>query len=241
MTLAFDTLQAADSPLARLDPRWKLAAIVFAIVAAGALQSTVMLAAGLVLTALLLVIARLPGRLLWPRLSAFGLFLLPFLIYLPIVQGSDGVFAAGRVAARAMIIFGLALVLIGTAPFHRTMQAAQEIGVPRVFTQIILMSYRYVYVLRDEFLRIRTAMRVRGFRAGTNRHTYRTFGYVAGSLLIRGDERAQRVAQAMRCRGFDGRFRSLHRFQTHWNDVVFFIGMLAVSASMVAGDWFLRS
>jgi cobalt/nickel transport system permease protein len=241
MTLAFDTQQAADSPLTRFDPRWKLAAIVVAMTAAGALQSSGMLALGVMLVAALLLWSRLPAWMLWSRFSAFGLFLLPFLVYLPIVQGWDGLAAAGRVAARALMIFGLALVLVGTAPFHRTIQAAQALGVPRVFTQIILMSYRYLFVLRDEFLRIRTAMRVRAFKAGTNRHTYQTFGYVAGSLLIRGDERAQRVAQAMRCRGFDGRFRSLHPFRTRAMDVALFGVFLAISAAVFAGDWFLRS
>ncbi len=184
------------------------------MIAVGTLQSLPMIAAALAMIIALVLMARLPGSWLAARFSAFGLFLLPFVIYLPLVQGWDGVNSAARIAARAASIFLLSLVLIGTAPFHRTMQAAQAIGALRVFTQIILMSYRYLFVLRDEFLRIRTAMRVRGFRAATNRHTYRTFGYVAGSLLIRGDERAQRVAQAMHCRGFDGRFRSLHQFKT---------------------------
>lgn len=241
MSLAFDSLHASDSPLARLDSRWKLAAFVVAIIAAGTLQSAEMLAVATALATALVLAARLPRSLVLSRLGAFGLFLLPFMIYLPIAQGWGGMFAACRLTARAGIIFALALVLMATSPLHRTLQAAQAIGVPRVFTHIILMTYRYLFVLREEFLRIRTAMRVRGFRPGTNRHTYRTFGYVAGSLLVRGDERAQRVGHAMRCRGFYGRFRSLHQFHARAQDVVFFMVSLVISASMAAGDHFLRS
>src|SRR5437763_7473496 len=39
MTLAFDPLPAVDSPIARLDPRWKLAALVVAAAAVAAVQS----------------------------------------------------------------------------------------------------------------------------------------------------------------------------------------------------------
>ena len=240
MTIGFDTLNVADSPLARLDPRWKLLAIVPAIAVAGVLRSASMLGVLLLLSLMLLVFSRMPSRVLLARFSAFGLFMLPFAIVLPIMQGWDGLAAAAKVGARAGAAFSLALVLIGTAPFHRTLQAAQALGAPRLLTQIALMSFRYVFVLGDEFLNIRTAMRVRGFRAGTNRHTYRTFGYVAGSLLLRGDERAQRVAQAMRCRGFDGHFHCLYDFRTRWPDPLFFASVIGISAALLAGDWFLR-
>jgi cobalt/nickel transport system permease protein len=240
MTLAFDST-ASDSLLARLDARWRLAALVPPIIAVGALQSPVPLAVAAVLSLGLLILARLPQRLLLARFSAFGLFLLPFLVILPVVQGSDGIDAAVKVAVRTGSIFALTLVLIGVTPLHRNIQAMQALGVPRLFTQIALLTHRYVFVLRDEFLRIRTAMRVRGFRPGTNRHTYRTVGYVAGSLLLRGEERSQRVAQAMRCRGFDGRLTSLHEFRTHRLDATFFFVSLAATALLLAGDWFLRT
>jgi cobalt/nickel transport system permease protein len=240
MTLAFDST-ASDSPLARLDARWRLAALVPPIIAVGALQSPIALAGAFVLSIGLLAFASLPRQLLLARLSAFGLFLLPFLVILPIMQGWDGLSAAAKVAVRTGSIFALTLVLIGVAPLHRNIQAMQALGVPRLFTQIALLTHRYVFVLRDEFLRIRTAMRVRGFRPATNRHTYRTVGYVAGSLLLRGEERSQRVAQAMRCRGFSGRLPSLHEFRTHWSDVIFFIASLAATALLLAGDWFLRT
>src|SRR5205807_3520409 len=99
-------------------------------------------------------------------------------------------------------------------PFSRTMQAAESLGLPRLLARLALMSYRYVFVLADEFARLRTALRVRGFSNRANLHSYRTVGRVTGTLLVRGSARAERVAHAMRCRGFDGRFRALHDFQT---------------------------
>jgi cobalt/nickel transport system permease protein len=241
MTLAYDALDPADSPIARLDARWRLAALVLAGAAASFLRSPQALGFACSSALFLLVVARLPSRLIVGRFAALALFLVPFLIVLPIVRGADGFVAAALVAVRAVTLFALALVVMATAPFHQTMRAAQALGVPRALTQITLMAYRYVFVLRDEFLRIRAALRVRGFRAGTSLHTYRTFAHVSGTLLIRGDERAERVAQAMRCRGFDGRFRSLDVFRTRPIDVALFAVVIIIAASLVAADRLLWS
>src|SRR5262249_17579757 len=108
--------------------------------------------------------------------------------------------------------------------------------VPGLLIRLILLSYRYVFVLADEFARLRIALRVRGYRNRANRHSYRTVGHVTGTLLVRSQERAERVEQAMRCRGFDGRFRSLAVFRTTVGDVVFFILVAGGSATILFFD-----
>jgi cobalt/nickel transport system permease protein len=67
-------------------------------------------------------------------------------------------------------------------------------------------------VLREEYLRLRGAMKVRGFRPGTNWHTYRSFGYLVGMMLVRAIERSERILGAMKCRGFSGRIYLLQNF-----------------------------
>ncbi len=241
MTLAFDALDAPDSPLARLDPRWKLAALLPAIFVAAALRSPEAIVTAFLGTSLLLAAARLPRRLLMSRLAAFALLLLPFLLVLPLTQGWAGVRIAAEVSGRAFAVVGLGLVLIATAPFSRTMQAAEALGLPRILTRLSAMSYRYVFVLADEFSRLRTALRVRGFRNRANLHSYRTVGRVTGTLLVRGATRAERVAQAMRCRGFDGGFRALDDFRTRAADRLFFVGVLGFAVGLLAWDLWLRS
>src|SRR5213083_1144360 len=100
----------------------------------------------------------------------------------------------------------------------------------------MLLTYRHVFLLMDEFARLRTALRVRGFRNRANRHSYRTIGQVSGTLLVRGYERAERVGQAMRCRGFDGRFRALNEFQSSSPDVCFFLALVAAVSGLLVWD-----
>jgi cobalt/nickel transport system permease protein len=222
MTLPFDPPPIADSPLARLDPRWRLAGLLVAA-AAAAIPRTIPAATAACAGAIALaIVARLPVRWVCRRYVALAFFLGPFVVLLPILQGGDGARLAVLVSLKGVAIVTVALVLLGTAPLPATLHAAQRLRVPGVLVQMALLSYRYVFVLTDELGRLRRALRVRGFRARPDRRTYRTAGHVVGTLLLRGAERAEGVARAMRCRAFDGRYRSLVEFRTRVGDVVFF-------------------
>ena len=71
-----------------------------------------------------------------------------------------------------------------------------------------------------------------------SRHGYRTTGHIAASLLVRSQERAGRVSQAMRSRGFDGQFRSLADGHTGRADVFFCLAVLAAAAVLILWDHF---
>jgi cobalt/nickel transport system permease protein len=137
--------------------------------------------------------------------------------------------------AKGLTLVTLMLVLLATAPLDATLKAAHALRVPGLLVQLGLLSTRYVYLLADELGRLRIALRVRGYRNRATRHCYRTVGHVTGTLLVRGYERAERVGQAMRCRGFDGQFRALTEFRTGPADVLAF---LAVAAAAL-GVWWL--
>ena len=81
---------------------------------------------------------------------------------------------------------------------------------------------------------------MRGFRNRADLHSYRTIGQVAGTLLVRSQERSERVGQAMRCRGFDGEFRSLHDFRTTAGDVLAFVAIVSWAVGLGVWDWFVR-
>ena len=108
---------------------------------------------------------------------------------------------------------------------------------PGLLVHLTLLSYRYVGLLAGELARVRVALRVRGYRNRATRHSYRTVAHVAAGLLVRGHDRAERVGQAMRSRGFDGRFRSLAAFRTTTADVGFFFTVVVMAAALVAWNW----
>jgi cobalt/nickel transport system permease protein len=81
------------------------------------------------------------------------------------------------------------------------------------------------------------AARIRGFRPGTNANTYRTYSFLIGMLFVRAVVRAERVHQAMRCRGFKGKFYSLQEFQTNTKSWVFAIMMMIFIVGLIFMEW----
>jgi len=234
MTLAFTAPPCLNSPLRRLDPRWKLATLALLAVSALLLRSLAAVSLALGLALVLALVGRLLGRWFWSRLGWTALLLALFVAPLPFLLADDnpawqwgwlrltprGLALAGVLAGKALTVLILTLVLLTSAPLDANLKAAHALRVPGLLIQLALLSYRYLFLLAEELQRLRIALRVRGFRQRTNRHSFRTVGQVAGLLLVRSHERAERVAQAMRCRGFDGCFRSLTDFRTTLADLL---------------------
>jgi cobalt/nickel transport system permease protein len=254
MTLAFSVPPRTQSVVSRLDPRWKLASLLLAGGCAATLH-TLPAAGGALLAALLLAfLARLPPRWFLQRLGALAVFLALFTLPLPWLVDDNGpgwvcgpvrfsqhgLAIALLLGAKAVTIVTLFLVVQATTPLEATLKAAHSLRVPGLLVQLGLLSYRYLFVLADELARLRIALRVRGYRNRANRHSYRTAGHVAGTLLVRGYERAERVSQAMRCRGFDGQFRSLTAFATRPSDILAFLLVTAGATVLAAWDWLPR-
>jgi cobalt/nickel transport system permease protein len=252
MTLDLSPPPCAPSPLSRLDPRWKLAALALAGLAVVFVQTLPAAVVALVGAVVLALLGRLTGRWTRDRLGAALAFIalfalpLPFLLWTeepPWHLGPLAISPHGTRVALVLLLKGAALILLtlvglATAPLDANLKAAHALRVPGLLVHLVLLTYRYLFVLGDELARLRIAVRVRGYRNRPTLHCYRTIGHVAGTLLVRGCERAERVSQAMRCRGFDGRFRSLVTFRTTVADVLAFAAVVAVSAGVVVLDRF---
>jgi cobalt/nickel transport system permease protein len=251
MTLAFSLPPPTQSMLSRLDPRWKLAALLLAAAVIATLHTLPVAVVACAGTLALALSARLPGRWLLQRLGAASLFFALFALPLPWLSIGDGpswslgplrVSQHGTEVALLLVVKALALLTLfliiqATAPLETNLKAAHALRIPSLVVQLSLLSYRYIFVLGDELRRLRIALRVRGYRRRMSRHNYRTAGHIAGTLLVRGYERAERVGQAMRCRGFDGQFRSLNKFITRPVDILVFVLIAASAAALLVWDW----
>jgi len=250
MSLNVEHLTPRDSLLARFDPRWKLLAFLLAIGASAALGSALVLAAALGFSLILAWLAHVTGSWFRTRIAMVAIAVSPFLIILPLtvdrggpafeVAGLrfsfDGFVAALALASKTIAIVTLALIVLASAPLSTTLRAAQRMRVPGLLVQLVMLSYRYIFMVLDQLQTLRIALRVRGFRNRTNRHSYRTVGQVTGTLLARSAERAEGVSHAMRCRGFDGTFRGLDQFQTSARDVCLFLVIVATYAALLIWD-----
>jgi cobalt/nickel transport system permease protein len=245
------------SLLSSLDARWKLAGIILFASSILFLHNLATAATALFAALLLALLARLPLAWYLRRLAALALFVSLFVIPLPFVTHSEGqTWSMGWISVsptglrwalhfylllccKTFAIVSLMFVAWLSAPLSIQLQAAQSLRVPNVLVQLLLVSYRYSLVLWSELKAMRIALRVRGYRNRASRHGYRTTGQVIGTLLVRGYERGERVGQAMRCRGFDGTFRTLSSFNTSLIDIVFFLLLTGSAGSLLFWDRFL--
>jgi cobalt/nickel transport system permease protein len=250
MSFTAEHFAPRDSILARRDPRWGFPAFALALFGTAFLRQPGPTAVALGFALLLAAIARVPGRWFRARIGVLLLALIPFVVVVPFTVDRGeriwewrflhvtdaGLIAAGALAMKTLALVTFALTLLATAPFHVTLAAAGRLGVPRLLVHLTLLTYRYTFLLFEELHRLRIALRVRGFRNAMNAHAYRTVGRVTGTLLVRGADRADRVAHAMRCRGFDGRFRTLATFRTRPGDVLMFVLVVGSVGALVAWD-----
>ena len=211
-----------SSPIHRIDHRSRVVtALCFSVIMAIAHSFTVLMA-GLSFSILLSAIACLSISHVLKRLSSVFLFLIIIWIFLPLsFQGEPlftygilsfkrgGVLMASAISLKSMAIVLAFMCLVATMTVADLSQALSRIGMPSKIVFLLLMTYRYIFVLESEYRRLLRSVKVRGFKSGLTLHTFKTYAYIAGMLFVRASVRAERVHQAMKCRGFIGRFHSI--------------------------------
>ncbi len=240
------------SPIAfveRFDPRVRvLAACVFAIVVV-ALQQIEFALCALALAAMTMSLTDLPWRVTLKRMAAMDGFIIVMLIMLPFTTpgtqmftvfgaeaSKEGLMHAILVGIRANAVVLMMLSLLAGMTPVTLGHALYRLKCPAALVHLMMFTVRYISVLHDEYHRLRMAMKLRGFKARNNAHTYRSFGYLFGMLVVRSLERAERVLEAMKCRGFSGHFPLIDDMAFRRRDCLFAVVFLALITALVLLD-----
>ncbi len=236
--------------LAGIDPRTRLIAAVCFSLLVTAVDSLPTLAAALAVVVFGAAWTGALGQQRWKRLIPVNLLVLMLLGLLPLSGGATPVLSVGPiVVAREGLVQALwiglkanaivlgVLVLLARLEMASIGHALGRLGVPEKLTYLLLFTVRYLEVLQREYTRLWAAMKMRGFRPRVDGHTYRSFGYLVGMLLVRSVDRADRIVAAMKCRGFCGRFHPLDHAALTVRDVWFSSLVLLVLAGLAALEW----
>lgn len=249
MAFEIDRYAHIASPLARWDARIKIAALGIVTVAISLLQTIPFAVVALVLAGSLLLMARLPWELVAGGVRWLILFLVPFFVIMPLsypgttgfeifgmVVAIEGVRLATLIVLKALAIALTAYATFGTSRFDTAMIALQHLKVPRLFVQMLLFTYRYIFVFIAELRRRETAMKARGFVPQGNLQTLRTYGNFIGTLLIRSFERTDRIYKAMLSKGYEGEYRTLTSFTASGSDWIKAGLALTAAVALFLGD-----
>ena len=232
-----------------LDPRTRLLGVLVFSVVVALLETTDALLFSLGLSMIFVVLSHISFRILVRRMFAFNLFIVFLWIFIPWSIPGEKIFEIGSLTVSRQgihymtaltlrsnaIMLGLAAFMASTSITSMT-HAMTALKVPDKITYLFFLTYRYIGDIYSEYTRLVNAMKVRCFRPASNLHTYQSYAYLVGMLLVNSFERAQRIRSAMLCRGFNGRFPRIEDEKFSWLDILCLTMLCLVLAGIVYAD-----
>ena len=135
----------------------------------------------------------------------------------------EGLHIAGRIGGAVALVAAVGF----STPFTDIMAALSWLRMPQGFIEVALFAWRYLFVLFDDAQVVYSAQKNRlgysGYRRGL-----RSFGALAGALVIKAFDSSQQITTAMVQRGYDGNLPLLRHKP-------FRVGEIAWSVLFVAG------
>ena len=118
------------------------------------------------------------------------------------VAVSYGVVSLFVILFKAYLCVMAVLLLVAATPLAELTASMRGLFLPGVFVTLFEMTYRYVGVLFEEAHSMHTAYSLRGGGKGRGGIGIGDMGSFVGQLLLRSFDRAERVYNAMKCRGY---------------------------------------
>ena len=195
-----DTYSHLESPIHRLPASFKVAAallIVITLVIAPPSPITFCVAGFFLI--MVAAASNVPGIFIVKRL----IFLEPFVLgvaVLTLFQPHGGIKFL-IVTTRSTLCIATLVLLSNTTAFSDILDVLKRAKVPGLMITTIALMYRYLFVLKDESARMRSARACRTFTR-SHRHRWHTLATVLGQLFVRSVARAERIYSAMCARGW---------------------------------------
>jgi cobalt/nickel transport system permease protein len=241
-----ESFSEGDSVIHRLNPKIKIVfAAVFSIVVAVS-GNFITLTTALGASALMVAAARLNTVEVLKRLSVLlGFIALIWLVMPftfegpalfcigPLCPTRPGILLSAQISLKSFAILTAFMALVATMTIATLGHALSHMGLPDKLVLLFLITYRYIFVIEQEHQRLLRAMRIRGFKPGTNLHTYQSYAYLIGMLFVRSSIRGERVYKAMKCRGFSGKFHTVRSFSADKSNLIFSFIMTAVIVFLI--------
>lgn len=147
-------------------------------------------------------------RLVLPLVCFVGL-LNPFFDRQPIAAAGNFVITSGMISMLTLMLKGIcsilaAYLLVASTTIEKICSAMRMLHIPSLLVTQFLLTCRYLSVLLEEAGRITQAYSLRAPRQ-KGIHV-KVWGSLAGQLLLRSMDRAERVYQSMLLRGYTGDF-----------------------------------
>ncbi|MDE5069944.1 MAG: cobalt ECF transporter T component CbiQ [Trichodesmium sp. St16_bin4-tuft] len=261
MKFALDEYANLNSPIHRWDVRYKLIGLISLMFAFATVNSWYLIPLMLFLSIILYGISRLPLSFLANRLRYPGFFLLGVIFLLPFLSGQtivwqlgfltirqEGCLAVILIVSRFFAIMTTCLVLFGTSSFLTTLKGMSNLGISPIITDMLMLSYRYLFELSNQLKMMLNATKLRGFKKSKiSWRNLSVYAALTSSIIVRSYQQAERVYKAMLLRGYGNlsNNKSHPQYSTSKNgfqfgsDVIYLFISLIVAVSLIVIEMFL--
>lgn len=243
-----------DSPLSRLDSRVKVIGfllLVACIALTGRESFRPYFFYGIIVV-LLALVSRIPPGHIIKRSAVIAPFLIVMAAFVPFMPGGDPVLSFGlapveftvsqkglqlfsSLAIKSFLSLTALIILTASTPFVRLLKALQDLRVPLIIIMVLSFMYRYIFIIEDEFMKMKQARDSRMTRQKGLLH-FRSLANLVGVLFIRAYERSEAVYMAMCSRGFRGQIIVPQgRLGLQYRDIAF-LAIMVLSLSGI--QWF---
>jgi len=200
---ALEQLSSGDTFIHRLHPMVKLLSAVFFIITVISYDRYALkqLIPYIFYPTLLMALSETPYSMLFKRfMVAFPFCFFAGMSNLIFVPAPYGVISFFTIIFRTYLCVMAVLLLVSTTPFFEIASSLRFLKIPNIFIVIFEMTYRYICILLEEVHSMYIAYSLRSTDAKGIK--MRDMGSFAGQLLLRSFDRADRIYNAMKCRGY---------------------------------------
>jgi cobalt ECF transporter T component CbiQ len=253
-----DDVAARPGLLQAIEPRVKLVTVLALLVAAAFVRHVAVLAGLYAVTLLLAVRSGLDlsffVRRVWLFVPIFtGIVVLPAACNLvtpgpilvplgtwfghPVGLTRPGLEAAALIVTRVAVSISLVVLLTLTTRWNRLLASLRTLFVPRLFVQVLGMTYRYLFQLVTAIGEMYTARRARTVRR--ERSSARGRAYVAataGAMFGKAHALADEVHLAMVARGYTGTIHQLRAPKPRATDALWALAVAMTIVVAIGGD-----
>jgi cobalt/nickel transport system permease protein len=228
---------SGNSWFLRTDARVKIVGTFALVVGASLATHTEIVVTALVLA---MVVAILSGVSL-RRLTIAYASAVPFIAFASFSVFLFSGWETGLVmmARTSSCVILLLLLALGTETFD-LFTGLRRLKVPGLVTTLLMLTSRFIIILSDEFERMKTSRKARGFSGGKSlldRGAMKVISFTAGMVLVRAFARADRIYEGLRCKAFERDMKPWRTRPLGVADVVVLLTLLTAACLLTAAQY----
>ncbi len=228
-------LYAKNSMVHRMNPMTKVVAVLILVISAAVVKDIYMALFALLLSFIMILAAKLPVTFVIRRIWSPFLFILIFAAALLLSSGEgeilwsagflditkESAMDAALILIRATSAIIMLTVLLATTRFDMIVKVLYDLKMPVFLLQILMFSYRYIFVFSEELENMKNSMASKGFRPKLSMRMLSSVSNMLAMLLIKSFERGDDVYRSMVAKGYTGKPTIITKNKMQAKDYVF--------------------